>query len=209
MPSDSDQGKKDQVIDFEKIELQTQLNDLKGMLNVLLDQPKTQPQPEQLPKDAKRIIRRETSEQRVERETDTSTVFRSQRGEIKWRRLSTGYLNAAVAMAEETGDFQDMVTLDVVSIGSTQNNMIQLAEKMGKKPWEQRLQKLITPIVAIVAATILGVSFFDSSAFGIVASSLGNPRNEVIVLGLIFLGVGILVYERVSKQRAAKKATTQ
>jgi hypothetical protein len=197
-------------INVEAIELRTELADVKGMLNNIL---KNQTQGGLAPSDAPEargaVTWGESAESRVERETNDSTVHRSQQQAIRSQRVAGSYMDALIGVTEEHSDFNDAKALSVIDLGSRQDNMIKLADQLGKHPRGEWIMKHMTTLAIIASVTIVAVAMLQPPVLEIIARSLGNPRNEFIMAGLIGVGVFVVVYERVSKQRAMKKAVMQ
>jgi hypothetical protein len=197
-------------IDPDSMELHTELRDLMSKMDTILaNQSVAGSEVEEEGKARKEVNPNESAEERVERETDTSSMHSSIQESIRWRRLATGYQDAAIGVTEEKSDYHDMVTLGIVDIGSRQDNLVKLSKEMGKKPWSERLGKFGITIAVIVALTIVAVVVLQPQDMEIISRTLSSTRNQVIVVGLIVLGLGFLMYERISKQRAAKKASMQ
>ncbi len=208
MPKD----KKDETvaIDIGSIELRTELGDVKAMLsNVLKNQTSGNGAGPKSPDALVTVGREETSEERVERETNSSTVHRSQQQAIKFQRVAGSYMDALIGVTEEHSDFNDAKALSVIDLGSRQDNMIKLADQMGKKPRGEWVMKHLTTLVAIFAVTVVAVAMLQPAALEIISHSLSNPRNEFVLVGVVVLGLCLVAYERISRQRAAKKATMQ
>jgi hypothetical protein len=139
--------------------------------------------------------------QRITRETGSSIVSQSRRKAIRSLRLAEGYQDAAVAVTEEHTSVADMATMNTVDIGQLQNNMGDLARRIGRTSWPDRFLGALKYVAIVAALAIVGVEIFQPADLQIFQAALSDERNLAIFVGIVGVFAGLIFYAVWSRRR--------
>lgn len=153
------------------------------------------------PEEEKPAGRKETNTQRARRQSDRIKISKLTTSTVMNSRLNESMYDVMIGNIGEHQVFNEAVDLKVMDIASNQDDLMKAAKNRGKKGRAASAERILLILGLIIAVVVVLVALLQPQTLQLVLNSLGNPRNEFIVVGLVvFAGCNFIYYRYTSRK---------